>query len=120
MKNNKSYILPLICNFIVCFALFILGSSINFVITFAVYMVIFAAFSFSYVIYNRGFSRKKLTPDMLPDSWSYAEKTAFIEDGKKRLEKSKWMLTVIIPLIAIAGYLMIDLYVIPNFAKLFS
>ena len=122
MKNskNRNHIILLLCNLVIFFALFIIGSELNFKVTFAVYMILFAAFAFTYVFYNRGFSRKKITPDMLPDSWSYAEKTEFIEDGKRRLEKSKWMLTFLLPLIAIAGYLMIDLYVLPNILKLFS
>ena len=110
----------LLVNLVLCFALFIVGSELNFEITFIVYIVVFAAFAFSYVIYNRGFSRRNLTPEMLPPSWSYEKKTEFIEDGKTRLVKSKWMLTVLIPLIAIAGYLLIDLYVLPNIVKLFS
>ena len=122
MKNskNRNHIILLLCNLVIFFALFIIGSELNFKVTFTVYMILFAAFAFTYVFYNRGFSRKKITPDMLPDSWSYAEKTEFIEDGKRRLEKSKWMLTFLLPLIAIAGYLMIDLYVLPNILKLFS
>ena len=118
--KKKTYLLPLLCNLVLFLALFVIGSELNFKVTFIVYMVLFAAFTFSYVIYNRGFSRKNLTPDMLPDTWSYKEKLDFIEDGQVRLEKSKWMLTVLIPLIAIAGYLLIDLYVLPTLSSLFS
>ena len=118
--KKKNYLLPLLCNLVLFLALFVIGSEIDFEVTCIVYMVIFAAFTFAYVIYNRGFSRKKLTPDMLPDTWSYQEKIDFIEDGRRRLEKSKWMLTVLIPLIAVAGYLLIDLYVLPTFSSLFS
>ncbi len=65
----------------------------------AIYMVILAAFSIVFVIYNRGFSRLRLTVDMLPDSMSPEEKIEFIEDGEMRLKKSKWMLLVILPLV---------------------
>lgn len=121
-KLNKpgSLVILLLVNLAVCFALFFVGAELNFEITFIVYMVVFAAVAFTYLIYNRGFSRRRLTPDMLPDTWSYKEKLDFIEDGRVRLEKSKWMLTLLIPLIAIAGYLLVDLYVLPNFKGLFS
>ena len=39
-----------------------------------------------YVIYNRGFSRKGVTKDMLPDDWSDDKKESFIEDGKRSEE----------------------------------
>ena len=38
------------------------------------YMVLATAFVLTYVIYNRGLSRKGITPEMLPDTWS-EEKT---------------------------------------------
>ena len=120
MNKSGKLVLLLLANLVACFVLFFVGAELNFKITFIVYMVVFAAFMFAYVIYNRGFSRRNLTTDMLPDRWSYKEKLDFIEDGQARLERSKWMLTVIIPLIAIAGYLLLDLYVLPNFKGLFS
>lgn len=49
----------------------------------------------SYVIYNRGFSRKGVTYDMLPLDWSDEKKKDFIEDGKRRLRKSRWLLVII-------------------------
>jgi phosphotransferase system glucose/maltose/N-acetylglucosamine-specific IIC component len=49
-------------------------------------------------MYNRGFTRKGVTPDMLPDEWSDAKKEQFIEDGKARIKKSRWMLYIIVPL----------------------
>ena len=49
----------------------------------------------SYVIYNRGFSRKGVTYDMLPLEWDDQKKKDFIEDGKRRLRKSRWLLIII-------------------------
>ena len=58
----------------------------------------FAGFLMAYVIYNRAFSRKDLTVDMLPRDWSAERRAEYIEDGKRRLKKSRWMLSVIIPI----------------------
>ena len=68
------------------------------------YWVIFAGFLMAYLIYNRGFSRKNVTEDMLPITWSQEQRTEYIEDSKRRFERSKWMLAVIIPfLVSIAA-----------------
>ena len=47
---------------------------------------------FWYILYNRGFSRKGVTADMLPADWSEEMKTEFIEDGERRLRKSRPLL----------------------------
>ena len=49
-----------------------------------------------YVIYNRGFTRRGVEIDMLPDDWDHERRVRFVEDGKKRYKRSKWMLTLII------------------------
>ncbi len=69
---------------------------VSFIVTFG-YMLVFGGFLIAYIAYNRAFSRKGMTPDMLPDSWSNEKKQEYIEDGVRRQKKSKWMLSVIIP-----------------------
>lgn len=103
----------LVVNLVVIMALYFVGVNIHAPITMGIYTFVFAAFSFSYVLYNRGFSRKNVTLEMLPQEWSPEKKTEFIEDGKRRIEKSKWMLTIIIPLLAVFGYELVDLYFLP-------
>lgn len=63
------------------------------------YMVAFGGFLAAYVIYNRAFTRKNITEDMLPDHWSVDQKRDYIKDGEERVKKSAWMLMVIIPLL---------------------
>lgn len=120
-KSNKHVkrVLILVGNFILLFALYMIGMHLNPEITFIVYSVLLAAFSFTYVIYNRGFSRRGVTVDMLPDDWPPEKKTEFVESAAYRMERSKWMLTILLPLIAIYGYEIMDLYVIPNIIALF-
>ena len=62
-----------------------------------IYMVAFAAVLVGYIAYIRGFVNKDVTEDMLPDTWSQEKKTAFLEGEKRRAEKSRWMLVLIIP-----------------------
>ena len=62
-----------------------------------IYMVCFGGFLIAYIIYNRAFSRKNIPPEMLPDTWTDEQKEEYILDGKRRMKKSKWMLSVICP-----------------------
>lgn len=36
---------------------------------------------------------------MLPDDWSDEKKQAFVEDNRRRAEKSRWLLYLLIPFI---------------------
>ena len=101
-KKNKKYVLPLIINTILFFAIYsvlVRQSKDIMMATLWTYFALTLAFSFAYIIYNRGFSRMSVTPEMLPASMSPEEKEEFIENGKVRLEKSKWMLLIIFPLL---------------------
>ena len=72
-----------------------------------------------YVIYNRGFVGKNATPDVLPDTMSPAEKQAFLDDSKARLQKSRWVLTLLIPIILTFAADMIYLFLFPQLKEIF-
>ena len=57
---------------------------------------------------------------MCPPEWPEDKKLEFVADGKRRIEKSKWMLTVILPLIAIYGYEVVDQFIIPAMKAFFA
>lgn len=59
------------------------------------YAAVGAGFLIAYIIYNRGFTRDNVTPEMLPDTMSEHEKVAFIQSGVERKRKSKWMIVVL-------------------------
>ena len=84
-----------------------------------VYMVLCAATVFGYVIYNRGFSRKGLTVEMLPDSWSEEQKTEFIEDGVRRRMRSRWMLIPMFAFVFTFAADMVELWFVPMIRNLF-
>ena len=83
------------------------------------YMLLAAALILTYVIYNRGFSRKGVTAEMLPPEWSDAEREAYVADGQRRMRKSRWMLIPIIAFVFTFGYEAIELYVLPLFQGMF-
>ena len=65
------------------------------------YFVVFAVLLVSYIAYNRGFVNKDVTAEMLPADWSEDKKQTFLQNEKLRVQKSRWMLTVIIPFIIV-------------------
>ena len=77
-----------------------------------VYLALLLSFTLTYLIYNRFFYRKDLAPEQLPDTWSAEKKTTFLADGERRLEKSKWMLTIIFPLVVTFLFDAVELFII--------
>ena len=75
---------------------------------------------FAYVIYNRGFSRRGVTPEMLPDTMSDEEKAEFIEDGRRRLLRSRPLLMVIVAFAFTFIMDAISLVALPFFKGLFG
>ena len=63
------------------------------------YMIVLTVLIFVYIIYNRGFSRKGVTEDMLPSDWTQEQKFEYIESGRVRLQRSKWLLVFIIAIL---------------------
>ena len=81
----------------------------------ALYTVLLLGFLLGYLIYNRFLYRKGLTPEDLPAEWSEEKKTAFLADGARRLERSKWMMTIIFPLVLTFLIDAVDLFIFDLF-----
>lgn len=67
------------------------------------YMAIFGVSLVVYIIYNRAFTRKGITIEMLPDIWSAEKKVAYILDGEEKLKRSQWLMYIIIPFLVPIG-----------------
>ncbi len=85
-----------------------------------VYMVLGAVSAIGYVAYNRGFVRRGVTPDMLPDDWSDEKKNEYIEDGVRRMKRSRWLLIVAFALFATLAFDIIELYALPMVKGIFG
>ena len=79
------------------------------------YMVVLTALVVVYIVYNRGFTRRGIEVDMLPDDWSEERRIQFVEDGKRRLARSKWMLMLIIAFLVTFLFDALELFVISKF-----
>lgn len=84
------------------------------------YMALAAISIFAYVIYNRGFSRRGLTPEMLPDTMSEEEKEEFIEDGKRRIRKSRPLFMIAFAFVFTFIMDVIELIALPFFRGIFG
>lgn len=83
------------------------------------YMLATTVLALVYIFYNRGFSRKGITVDMLPDKWSEEKKEEFVNSARKRMNRSRWMLMFIIGFLFTFMFDSIELFVIPYFKGLF-
>ena len=92
----------------------ILGFNV-FPVVICIYMIALTVLVVVYMIYNRGFSRRGITIDMLPDTWSEDKKEDFIENGERRLRDSKWMLVLIVAFLITFLVDALELFVISRF-----
>lgn len=82
-------------------------------IALTVYLVVATTALLTYVIYNRGFSRRGITEEMLPDAWSEEKKREFLEDGQRRLCRSRPLLIVVAALFFVLLFDAVELFVFP-------
>lgn len=121
-KDSKKtrYVLPLCINTVLFFAVYrvllfyaeMTEETFYSFLVMVLYMALLLGFVLAYIIYNRFFYRKGVTPEQLPAEWSEAKKQEFIEDAVRRTERSRWMLTVIFPLVVTFFIDTVDLFII--------
>ena len=78
------------------------------------YMIILTVLVIVYIFYNRGFSRRGITVDMLPDEWDEERKEQFVKSAERRQEGSKWMLMVIVAFLVTFLFDAIELFILSN------
>ena len=105
----------LLINSVILIAIyFILTETFRLLFVPYVYLGAGVALGLGYIIYNRGFVGKDATPDMLPDDMPLEKKEAFLEDCRRRLHKSRWVLTLILPILLAIGADLIYLFLWPQ------
>ncbi|MBQ7010929.1 MAG: hypothetical protein IJN63_04425 [Clostridia bacterium] len=123
-KTTLTRFLLIIVNTVLFYTVyyFIANGKAGYVLSQVVMWTYFAAligFFSAYIIYNKGFTMVDRTADSFPESWSYEKMCAVTEEGKRRKEKSKWMLYIIVPLMFTFMFDMIDLFILDRFKYLF-
>ena len=121
LKEKKKLMAYLLANSAILITLyFFLSETLQFLYIAPIYLAVGAGLGIYYVIYNRGFVAKNATPDMLPDTMTQEQKADFIADVKRRSEKSKWMISVIVPLLVTVAADAIYLFTWPMVQNLFN
>ena len=113
-EAKKLLILLLVNSLILIPLYFLLAEVIEFAYTHYIYLLAVAVLGLYYVIYNRGFIGKNVTPENLPGTMSSLEKQRFIDDCAERLKKSRWALTLIIPILLTFVADIAFLYLLPR------
>ena len=81
-----------------------------------IYGVITLAVSLWYIIYNRGMIGSIPSAELLPTTWDKQTRESFIEELKRRRQKSKRAMLIIVPMIFTFCYKILDLYLFPDFS----
>lgn len=102
-KEAKQQFIVTVVNTAILVVIYFGSSQLNspwlsIIVTFG-YWIALGVLLIAYLIYNRGFTRKGVTEEMLPADWSQEKKKEYIEDAKRRASRSKWMVTVMFPLL---------------------
>ena len=95
----KKLTLLLVLNTLLAFAVYFGCVELGFSPIFFVYIGLIAVLLVVYVVYNRGFVLKGATPEMLSSELTEAQKQAMLDEAAARLRDSRWLLTLIIPLV---------------------
>ena len=120
MNTKKKHALLLLGNSVLLIGLYFALVALDVWFVTPIYTALAAAFGFAFIIYNRGFAAKNATPDRLPNTMTKQEKLAYIEEGKERLARSRWMLTVILPIILAIAIDLTVLFILPYLQEIFS
>ena len=114
-KSDIALLIALVLLSVIVFGFYrFLMNYYYFEIVLIAYMAIETVFIIVYVLYNRGFSRRGVTTEMLPETWSEEKKEEFISNGARRMRRSRWMLVVIIAFLITFAIDIIELVVMPT------
>lgn len=111
-------LIALICNTVLLAVLYFALPQFGFPYMHYVYLALGGGLALWYVIYNKGFSRR-VPPEQLPSDLSPVEKQALLEDGERRFRRSRWALTILIPILFVFLCDMIYLFIFPAMEEWF-
>ncbi len=98
-KEAKKTAMLLLMNTMLALLIYFGCIALGFSAIFFVFITLAAVLLLVYVIYNQGFVLRGATPEMLDESLPVEERQAMIDKAAVRYSSSRWMMTVIIPLI---------------------
>ena len=118
MKPENTWLLLLLVGNSILFSVAYFALATIFPI-YIVYLAVGVILTLIFVIYNRGFVGKNLTPDQMGGEMSLEEKQKFIDDCAARLHRSRWMITIIFPIVLAFCLDMMYLFLLPMLEGIF-
>lgn len=101
-KGQTGLMILLIVNTAVLAALyFTLPAILHFAYLPAIYLAVGGIFALWFVIYNKGFTHRRVKPENLPEGLTKEEAEAWNAEGERLFRRSRWMLTIIIPILLV-------------------
>ena len=120
MNSKKKIALLLLSNSVLIIGLYFALVALDLWFVTPLYVAVASVLGVAFIVYNRGFAAKNATPEQLPNTMTLQEKQAFIQDGKDRLDRSRWMLTLILPMILAIAFDLTYLFIFPYFQEMFT
>lgn len=118
--SGKKWLLLLaeVVGTIAAFSVYRLSAELLLGFVFWIYVGIATVLGLTFLIYNRGLSRRGVTIEMLPDTMSQPEKEEFIADAERRMKRSKWMLALLIPFLFTFLFDAVELFLLDGILEL--
>ena len=80
---------------------FVLPAVLYFAYLPVIYLAVGGAVTLWFVIYNKGFTHRQIKPENLPQGLTKEEKETWNAEGERRFQRSRWALTIIIPILLV-------------------
>lgn len=113
--NGRRFLLILLCT-IPAAALYYGLPRLGFLYPHLVYIVLCGVLAVFYTIYNRGFATKGKTPDDLSADIPLPERERMIADGRRRMERSGWVLYLLLPMLFTLLIDTVILFLLPDWS----
>ena len=97
--DKKVLVRMLLLNGVLLIGLYFLAANTIFPYISVLYLALGALLAVGYLIYNRGFAYRGVTAEQLSDRLSEEEKHALLADVRRRDAQSKWVLTLLLPIV---------------------
>ncbi|MBR2620769.1 MAG: hypothetical protein IKC97_00150 [Clostridia bacterium] len=119
-KEAKKTAWLLLMNTVLALLIYFGCVALGFSAIFFIYIGAAAVLLIVYVIYNQGFVLRGATPEMLDASLPLAERQKMIDQAAARYASSRWMMTILIPLIVAVLLDAIYIYFLADLIQLVS
>ncbi len=101
-KSNTGLLLLLVFNTAWLAALyFTLPTLLYFIYLPVIYLAVGGALTIWFVIYNKGFTRRRVGQENLPQGMTKEKAEAWNAEGERLFRRSRWALTFIIPILLV-------------------